>query len=218
MNPPVRLPRPSVFCNLLHKAKRHGFHLVLGLVWTAAVLYGLVLLWEFNLKAGPEVATEARWPVGSELAGPEGNPKLVVFLHPQCPCSRATVDELAVVLARVDRKLDVDAVFVSGSGDRIEESGLWNQVRALPGVQARVDVNDREAGLFSAATSGDAFLYDGKGVLKYRGGLTPARGHQGDSFGVDAVVGIVNEGGGEKLVTGPVYGCALSSVESPAKP
>lgn len=144
---------------------------------------------------------------------------LVLFLHPRCPCSRATLEELSVLLAQADRPLNVQAVFVGeADGTPVEQSGLWKTAATLPGVTLRKDPAGIEAGRFHAETSGDAFLFDSSGRLQFRGGLTAARGHAGENFGVDSVVRIVNQGGNAAATCGPVFGCALTNPLPPATP
>lgn len=189
------------------------------ILWLAAAVYGATLLWGFSLEPGQAPAPAAKWPVASGLRAPSSRPMLVLFLHPLCPCSRATAEELSVLLAKTRRPLEVQAVFVGGGQDGpVEESSLWKQVLALPGVTLLTDPDGVEADKFHSVTSGDAFLYDSTGALQYRGGLTAARGHAGDNFGVDSVVRIVQDGQPVSPVSGPVFGCLLTDTEAPPQP
>jgi len=189
------------------------------LVWLSAAIYGATLLWGFSLEPGETPATAPQWPASSGLIAPSGRPMLVLFLHPLCPCSRATVEELSVLLAKAARPLQVQAVFVgAGQNGAVEKGTLWKQVQALPGVTLVSDPDGLEAERFRSVTSGDAFLYDSSGSLQYRGGLTGARGHAGDNFGVDSVVRIVQDGKPVSPVGGPVFGCLLTNSERPPRP
>lgn len=182
------------------------------LLWLALALYGSILLWNFNLEPGSSPAAESQWPAGSALSPPRGGPAIVLFLHPLCPCSRATVDELAVLMSRADHPFEVRAVFVGGpDGVPVEQSDLWRQVKTLPRVTLHKDPDGAEAALFHSETSGDAFLFDGAGRLQFRGGLTAARGHAGDNFGVDSIARFLNEGQSSSSPGGPVFGCALNN-------
>lgn len=185
-------------------------------LWLGAAIYGSILLWNFSLEPGQSPAAASQWPATSALTAPGGKPALVLFLHPLCPCSRATVDELSVLLAKADLPLNVQAVFVGeADGGPVEESDLWEQVQALPGVTLRKDHDGVEAAKFHSKTSGDAFLFDAAGRLQFRGGLTAARGHAGDNFGVDSIVRILNEGKAASSPSGPVFGCSLSNPQPP---
>jgi hypothetical protein len=219
MNPPAApsdLPGRRVFAG---DRVRSVLRVGVFLLWLAAAVYGSVLLWSFSLEPGEKPGTASRWPASSGLGTPAGGPKLVLFLHPMCPCSRATVEELAVLMAKTAQPLDVHAVFVGeAEGEPVEKSSLWRQVQTLPGVTLHRDPDGAEASRFHSATSGDAFLYDAEGALQYRGGLTAARGHAGDNFGVDSIVRIVNAGQPGSPVTGPVFGCLLANPQPPPLP
>lgn len=171
------------------------------------------MLLDFSRQPGKAPEPTAAWPAGSRLNHVKGRPLLVLFFHPHCPCSRATLEELSVLLAR-SRCLNVCAVFVSDADDaaELEESGLWKQAARLPGVVLVKDPGGHEAAAFGAATSGDAFLFDADGKLIFRGGITVARGHSGDNVGVDTVAALLD---GEAVPTTRtlVFGCALSNSE-----
>jgi len=70
------------------------------------------------------------------------------------------------------------------------------------------DEDGAEAARFGAATSGTVALYrDGK--LLFNGGITPARGHEGDSFGKERLVSLLTTGKADRN-DAPVFGCSLS--------
>jgi hypothetical protein len=56
-------------------------------------------------------------------------------------------------------------------------------------------------------------LYDARGQLVFRGGITSARGHAGDNYGADAVAEFVNTGVRSRSLT-PVFGCSLLSSDA----
>jgi hypothetical protein len=103
---------------------------------------------------------------------------LVLFAHPECPCTRASLAELARLLARFEDRLTADVVFLRPSdvGAAWDGSDLWRTASAMPGVTAVRDDDGVEAVRFRATTSGAAVLYDARGRLLFRGGLTSARG------------------------------------------
>jgi hypothetical protein len=61
---------------------------------------------------------------------------------------------------------------------------------------------------FGAQTSGHVFLYDKLGVLRFQGGITPSRGHAGDSYGQAAILSLLR-GGRPERDAAPVFGCPL---------
>ena len=155
-----------------------------------------------------EVAT--RWPAQSKLIKPAFRPLLLIFAHPRCSCTEATLDDLERLLARCDGKLDVVIAFVRPPGTPAgwEQGTLWRKAAAIPDVKVLCDAGGIESQRFGAATSGQAFLYDAAGRLVFKGGLTAARGHAGDNDGTDTILTIVDGGRPTVRIT-PVYGCGL---------
>jgi hypothetical protein len=135
---------------------------------------------------------------------------MLVFAHPHCPCSRASIHELGRLLPELRGRADVTVFFYQPEGtlDGWAYSGLWREAGSLPGATVRVDSGGHQAGLFGAATSGSAVLYDPAGRLAFQGGLTPARGHEGPADGQIAIRKLI---AGEMTGTQrtPVFGCAL---------
>ena len=69
---------------------------------------------------------------------------------------------------------------------------------------------------FGALTSGHALLYSTDGSLRFSGGLTDSRGHEGDSFAMLQLEQALNRQG--LLQEGPlaskVYGCLVRKGET----
>ena len=81
---------------------------------------------------------------------------------------------------------------------------------SIPGVRAVDDVGGGEAAWFGATTSGHAILYGADGGRLFSGGITAARGHEGENDGAEAVVRLVLQlGAGAQAATHPVFGCAI---------
>ncbi|RKH64375.1 RedB protein [Corallococcus aberystwythensis] len=140
---------------------------------------------------------------------------LLVFLHPQCPCSRATLAELAKLLDREGERL-ATRVFVWAPRQAppgFERSELWTRAGALPGVEVVADVDGAVARELGARTSGQVVLFSPDGVERFSGGITPARGHEGDSTGADAIRGLLRAQASRSF-TAPVFGCALQTPPS----
>ena len=79
----------------------------------------------------------------------------------------------------------------SGAPDGWADSDIARDAAAIPGVLTFRDEDGDEARRFGAATSGHVMLYDAAGRLHFSGGITPARGHEGDSLGRDAVIDLI---------------------------
>ena len=63
--------------------------------WLLLVAGGFGLLTRYSLQAGDAVGVLATWPVESRIPCSRDGMTLVVFLHPHCACSHATVEELS---------------------------------------------------------------------------------------------------------------------------
>lgn len=141
-----------------------------------------------------------------------------MLTHPKCPCSRASIGELAKLLARVDGKLDAHVVMLRPEAfpPGWEKTDLWRSAAAIPGVTVWTDAGGVEAARFGAETSGQVYLYDPGARLRYRGGITAARGHAGDNTGSEAVMRLVQAAATENYAQheGKVFGCALRSIDA----
>jgi hypothetical protein len=200
----------SAFHNLRGAALRGWFPVALVL-WLGAVLGGFYLLLEYKATAGEIAGAPARWPRSTAATRAEGRPTLVMFAHPHCPCTRASVAELERLVARFPQISS--RVFFLKPEDLPggwEQTDLWRTASAIPGAQAIRDDEGHEAGRFVALTSGFTAVYDANGDLLFSGGLTSSRGHEGDSFGVRRIASLLTTGTADRRDS-PVFGCALHS-------
>ncbi len=169
-----------------------------------------LVLMRYKGQAG-EIGKPAEfWPAESRLMRARHQSNLVLVLHPHCPCSTASLAELARIMAAAGARLAGHVVFVrpGGTSPGWGRTGLWRDARALPGVTVLEDPDGAEANRFGARTSGQAVLYDQSGRLRFRGGITPARGHEGPSAGRDAVLAVLDKDA-PRVVRCDVYGCPL---------
>jgi hypothetical protein len=181
-----------------------------GGLWLSAVLGGMFALFAYKETAGVAATAPAQWPAASALPRQPGKPTLVVFAHPRCPCTRATFTELKKLWTRVAPKASLVIAFVT-PGDAAAEwdsSDLWETARSLEGATLLKDLDGVEAKRFGSQTSGQLLLYAAAGTLDFAGGITVARGHEGDSPGADRIEKVL-ETGSAPLDTAPVFGCAL---------
>ena len=193
------------------KAKAGGVVVVAAwLIWAGAVALGARSLLNYETKPAPPGAPTAQWPSNARIPRPGRGFSLVMFAHPQCPCTRASLAELESVVAQVPEDLTVSVVFSKPGADAAEvrTSDLWKRAASLPGVRVIHDERGEEMERFGAVTSGQTMLYDPQGALVFSGGMTAARGHVGANYGVDTVVSIVL-GRARDGARAPVFGCSL---------
>lgn len=184
-------------------------------VWGLALGGGFWRLLNYSNTPGL-AATEmpSRWPFSTKLVRETGKPTLLVFAHPQCPCSKATIGELERLMPHIQGKVVPIVVFVKPKKMPPEwaTDGLWQKAVSIPGVTAVLDEDGAEATQFDAKTSGQVYLYDKKGDLIFHGGITPERGHMGDSDGREAILTFVATGH-TNISTTRVFGCSLKKPE-----
>lgn len=183
-------------------------------LWAIAVAVGAAILIRYEGRPGTAQAAPTRWPAESRLSPKQPGGTLVVFVHPQCPCSRATMAEVEKLAADSVGRLRIETVFVlpEGAPKGFEQGALWNLAGAIPGVERRVDLGMAEARRFGAETSGDAILYDERGQIVFEGGLTFSRGHEGDNAGVDAVLNwVLHKSALHVARRTAVFGCPLQA-------
>ncbi|MCI0650502.1 MAG: RedB protein [Planctomycetes bacterium] len=193
-------------------ASDHLFRVRALLVVPWLVLLVLGFLWVVRYEHTPGVHGDysGTWPEGSGIPLAAGRHTLVKFCHPRCSCSAASIRELARAAAKAGDGLAAIVVFVDvfGLGERLHEAALWREAAAIPGVRILADAAGREAKLLAARTSGHAFLVDPRGSILFSGGITAARGHEGDNAGAGAIISFVRTGHSQVGAT-PVFGCSL---------
>lgn len=187
-----------------------GLLILGGILWFALLAAGFTLLEreEFTPVANAPVTTN--FPPNSAIQLAADKPTLLLFFHPHCPCSRASLHELDGLLTETQNKLSVFLIFTIPKGvpPGWEEGDLWKSAAAMPGVRVLRDQGGLEAHRFGVTGSGHTLLYNPSGELLFSGGITPSRGHEGDNAGRSAIISIVLNG--HALVDHtPVFGCSL---------
>jgi hypothetical protein len=181
-----------------------------GALWLFMIAVGVRALWSYESTPGAGTAAPGLWPAASRIKPDAKRATLVMLAHPHCPCTRASIGELARLMTQAQGRVTAYVLFVKPTGfsDEWVQSELWASAAAIPGVTPVLDDGGAEAGLFHAETSGQTVLYDSTGNLLFRGGITTARGHAGDNAGRTAVVSLLTSGVAEERDT-PVFGCPL---------
>jgi hypothetical protein len=183
-------------------------------VWIAAVAAGFAVVHDYGTRPGdPGQAA----PVAPHqlLALAADRPTLILFAHPNCPCTRASMSRLERIATECGDRLAVHALFVPPHGDcaAARESAVWRAAAAIPGVDIHCDPDGMISRGYGAATSGQVMLFDARGALAFAGGITPSRGHDGDNAGAGAIVSFVLDGAAP-TASAAVYGCALFDEDS----
>jgi hypothetical protein len=193
------------------KERKISFGIVGGLVlWLGVVCVATVLMVRYSNTPQDDGAAPGSWPVESRISFDSTRPNLLMFVHPHCPCSRASLGELDRLLAEVSKPPTVRVIFVKPPGTASDwtRTDLWREASSMKYVRTYLDDRGLEAQRFHAETSGLTLLYDQAGILKFQGGITFARGHEGDNAGRTAIREFLQEGH-SNLSRTPVFGCSL---------
>jgi hypothetical protein len=186
---------------------------VLAVASVVTTFFGLWFLLVFDQMPGARSGAPARWPASSTVQRAGGRRALLVFAHPFCGCTEATLGELAKISARRAPKSPEPAITIlltRPNGSDWQRSPLWDEAHRLIGANVVWDDDGREARLFEVRTSGEVLLYGSKGELLFQGGVTGSRGHAGDNFGADELAAALDSGLPVRTVH-PVFGCALAN-------
>ncbi len=195
------LPRPSQ-----SRADRTGLVRLVLLVWIALVTAGFASLVVYERYPGADVASSLK---AESTLQPE-TWTLLVAVHPRCPCTRATVDELESLLRRYPADVDCHALVYHPPGLEKEwlELSLVEQLRALPRVTLSGDSDGRKLAALGMETSGAIRLIDPAGKVRFHGGITASRGHRGFNPGSQIIESLLR-GEAITLDHAPVYGCRM---------
>ena len=193
------------------------FPAALAILWLALAILALGMVEKRAGTAGDAGHPPPRLPAHAVPAHDPGKPfdpgkpSLVMLIHPHCPCSRASLTELSRLAALCPGRANLSVLLLRPPGcpAAFTDTDLRRQAAAIPGVAVQTDDAGATAQRLGAATSGETLLYSADGRLLFHGGLTAARGHEGDSAGVSAVAALLN--GHAAPADAPVYGCPLTA-------
>jgi hypothetical protein len=192
---------------------------VLGATWVVALALGARTLFHYETTPGRVGVVSSKWPGVLVVPRQTGKPTLLMLAHPHCPCTRASVGELAQVMAHAVGKVNAYVLFVkpTGAGTDWDDTDLRRSAAAIPGVTVLTDENGTEAARFGAETSGHTLVFAADGTLVFSGGITASRGHVGSNAGESAVLAALNK---ESVVQSrtPVFGCSLQKRDSASDP
>lgn len=181
------------------------------ITWISVSAAGTAYLARYeNTAAETNKSYPKTFPKESSIERTAGQPTLVFFVHPKCPCTRASLHELSRLMTDVDNRLQVQFVIMKpeNADANWTETDLRASAEAIPNAHVLIDEGGRETEIFDARTSGLILLYDRDGNLRYDGGITASRGHEGDNGGRQAIYNIVAQNADESTAM-PVFGCPL---------
>ncbi len=187
-----------------------GWPVIAGVAWFMAVAAGMVAVFAYSGRPGDEAHAPSVWPAAVTLAREAGKPTVVMLAHPKCPCTRASLNELAQIVTRSEHKAAFHVLFMQPDGvdEAWAQSDSYGRARSLPGVVVTIDRHGATAAKLGVTTSGHVVVYDAAGTLRFSGGITSARGHEGDNVGRQSVIALVSGEEGASAST-KTFGCDL---------
>lgn len=135
--------------------------------------------------------------------------RMDVYAHPRCPCTRATIEEVSRLAARLGDRIELRFWFFrpDGEPDAWAHSGSWKSASTIERAVVATDPGGRLASRAGATASGHVVLSSPDGRPVFNGGVTLTRGHVGPSPGGDAIYSWAISGSG--LEQAPTLGCPL---------
>jgi len=181
-------------------------------IWIVGISIGMWQLVAYSTTPGPTTEVRAVWPQQSTLQLETESHTLLVFMHPRCPCSRATLNSMARVLASAEVEVVPKFIFGCPSTESATwaQTDLWTFAEGLG--QPILDWDSAESQLFGAVTSGHVMLFAPTGELVFSGGVTIGRGHEGDAIGKCALSEALR---GKNAANDrfQIYGCPIMSTQ-----
>jgi len=180
-------------------------------IWLGTVAAAYRAIRRFESTPGRAAVARKSWPAESGLVRTSGAATLVMLVHPQCSCTRASMQELGAVIEKAPRTMRTYVVVYRPRGAKPgwEQTDVYASAMRLRNTRVIVDEEGREAKRFGAFTSGQTFLYDAAGRLRFEGGITLLRGHAGNNSGRQEMIRLANAPEGQ--ATHPVFGCSIFS-------
>jgi len=180
------------------------------ILWLLLILSGFWMLWQYANTPGSQGHPNAGWMIPASLNTDTQKPTLVLFAHPRCPCTRATMSELERLQGDYGDVFSTLVLFYEpiDGGDSWRSTDLWRRALTMKHTTAVADPGGELAMRAGAETSGQIMLKNVDGGLEFWGGITASRGHESESFGGIALRSLI-----QGLETGhrrtQVFGCSL---------
>ena len=167
----------------------------------------------YSMAPGVALTPLLERPADSEIPFSEDQPTLLVFLHPRCPCTHPSIAALERVLARQHRMVVQPVFFLPGGKPASwARADFWDRVVAAGAHRPVIDVDGALARQFHVTTSGHALLFSVDGRVRYSGGITSGRVHEGDNMGLTKLTRVL-DGVPVADPSFPVYGCSIVKKE-----
>ncbi len=177
--------------------------------WLLLLPAAICVQLRYDSLPGIAAVPKTAWPAASKIKYSTITNTLVMVLHPRCPCSRASVQQVASMMNTTNPPKCIflfytPSIFAKGW----EKTDIWNQASEIPDSVLISDIDGRETKTSEHPHPDRPTFFDRQGFLRYSGGLTEGRGHQGECRNLEAAIKALNDS--HKPTTfGAVYGCPV---------
>lgn len=169
---------------------------------------GAVVAWLVAYETEPA-------PAAASSAEVQAAPRwrLDIYAHPRCPCTRASIEELARLADRLGERAELHFWFFrpEREADAWAHSSTWKAASAIPGATVATDPEGRLAERAGAVASGHVVLSAPNHHVVFEGGVTLTRGHIGPSPGGESILSWAL--GDSGLDHAPTLGCPIRSAD-----
>ena len=139
---------------------------------------------------------------------------VILFYHPHCPCTRATVNNLDLIQQTIKRSV---RLFAFAYHPKSKDSSWINtpvtRQLAKIGFETTPDPGATVCQRFGVFTSGHVLAYNKSGKLVFNGGVTTSRGHEGTGVPMSELISSINQPTKQTAVW-PVFGCPIVKSEA----
>ena len=193
--------------------------------WLVMTVGTMAAFWSYEATPGEKAHVAASAPATSSVILTPGRKSLLVFIHPKCACTKATLSELRTIWNGLTPEITPACTFIlrqpAQTGNAWRETDIERACREFIGTQIIDDYAGAEAQRFGVTTSGTCLLYDQEGQLLFAGGITASRGHIGPAASQEVLREQLASSSGAPIVGNaqthsdddrcPVFGCPLFS-------
>lgn len=136
--------------------------------------------------------------------------QLLMFVHPKCPCTRASIRELMRLMSHNSENISCTffCFLPSDKNNSWLNTDITKSIEAIPNSTLISDIDGGWTKAFNTNTSGHVLLYHPNGKLLFSGGITAGRGHEGENFGRTFISNVVNKESNDNYQC-PVFGCPI---------
>lgn len=188
-------------------------------IWLLAIAVVFGAFAKYHSTAGAGANAPSTLPIHTMCEQPDCKDyHLLFFVHPGCPCTKASWYELERILPPISTRTHVTAIVVEYLNSIPAED--QTDVVKLIGASKNIDVvflpENAVRNEFGVTTSGQCLLYNTSDILVFEGGVTPSRNHTGPNKGIEKIMSIAGPAGHQHLKPQlqttqrtKVFGCGL---------